>query len=141
MAASRDYQNYLIDLFASFGRIVIKRMFGAIGLYAGDVMFGLVADEIIYLKITERDRKLYEDEGSKPFGYRVKSRDDRTVIPSYFSLPERLYDEPEELALWARRAYEAAAASPRNEEKRRGRMKERSKKRSARQPTRRRTRS
>ena len=112
-------------------------MFGALGLYAGEVMFGLVAEEIIYLKTAERDRKAYEDEGSKPFSFRMKSRANEVILTSYYSLPERLYDEPEELAQWARRAYEAAASSPHSEKKRRKRMKEKS----ARQPARRRSRS
>ena len=112
-------------------------MFGIHGLYAGEVMFGLAADEVIYLKTAERDLKAYEDEGSKPFGFRMKSGGPELIETSYFSLPERLYDEPEELALWARRAYEAAASSPHWEKKRRKRMKERG----ARQPARRRSRS
>lgn len=141
MAISSEYQTYLIDLFAPFGSITAKRMFGALGLYAGDVMFGIVAGEIIYLKTAERDRKSYEEEGSKPFSFHLKSRRKPVILTSYYSLPERLYDEPEELALWARRAYDAAAASPHSEKKRRKRQKERSKERTARQPARRRARS
>lgn len=137
MPISREYQTYLIDLFAPFGPIAIKPMFAVMGLYADEVMFGLVDDEIIYLKTAERDRKPYEEEGSKPFSFRTKSRGNELIVTSYFSLPERLYDEPEELAQWARRAHEAAAASPHSEKKRRKRLKEGS----ARQPARRRSRS
>lgn len=137
MAVSRDYQTYLIDLFGQFGPITARRMFGALGLYAGEVMFGLVADEIIYLKTAERDRKAYEEEGSKPFSFHLKSRANEVVLTSYYSLPERLYDEPEELAAWARRAYDVAAASPHSQKKRQKRAKERS----TRQPARRRSRS
>jgi DNA transformation protein and related proteins len=136
-AISPEYKAYLIDLFSPFGPIAVRPMFSVQGLYANDVMFGLVADEVIYMKTNDRSRKSYEDKGSKPFSFRMKSRGSELIVSSYFSLPERLYDEPEELAQWARRAYEAATASPHNEKKRRKRLKEGG----ARQPARRRNRS
>ena len=136
MAISREYQTYLIDLFAPFGPLMPKRMFSFTGLYVGDVMFGLVVDERIYLKTDEHSRKHYEAEGSKPLRFRPRPRGEM-VTTNYFALPERLYDEPEELAAWARKAHKAAAASPHSERKQRKRMKEKS----ARQPVRRRTRS
>ncbi len=136
MAISSEYKSYLLELFAPFGAIAVKRVFGFTGLFAGEVMFGLVADERIYLKTDERSRKNYQDEGSKPLRFRLKPKGE-IVSTSYFALPERLYDEPEELAAWAKRAYEAAANSRHSEKKRRKRLKEKS----ARQPARRRSRS
>jgi DNA transformation protein len=48
----------------------------------------------------------FEREGSKPFVYtraKSKGRVGRASL-SYWRLPERLYDDPEELAVWASRA-------------------------------------
>jgi DNA transformation protein len=131
-----EYRVYLIDLFATFGTIGARRVFGFTGLFAGEVMFGLVADERIYLKTDEKSRKDYEAEGSEALRLRPRPSSEM-VSTSYFALPERLYDEPEELALWARRAYDAAAKSPHSRKKKR--MKK--EKRGARQPLRRQRRS
>ena len=52
----------------------------------------------------------FEREGSQPFVYtRAKSpgRVGRASL-AYWRLPERLYDDPDELAVWARRAFAIA---------------------------------
>ena len=52
----------------------------------------------------------FEREGSRPFVYtraKSKGRVGRASL-SYWRLPERLYDDPEELAAWANRAHAIA---------------------------------
>ena len=44
------------ELFAGFGPVVVRRMFGGAGIYAEGTMFALVADGVIYLKADEPDR-------------------------------------------------------------------------------------
>lgn len=132
---SPEYKSYLIELFAAFGHVDARRFFGFTGLFAGEVMFGLVVDERIYLKTDEKSRKDYEEAGSKALRIRPRPSSD-IVTTDYFALPERLYDEPEELAIWAKRAYAAAAKSPHAQKKRAARERK-----GARQPPRRRRRS
>ena len=86
-------------------------MFGAQGLFAGDVMVGIVADDRIYLKTSEDTRKPFIAEGTKPFGIRA-SRARGEIATSYYEVPDRLYDEPEEFADWVRRAYAVAEKTP-----------------------------
>ncbi len=84
----------------------MKRLFGGAGLYADGRIFGLVFDGAIYLKVDDTSIPDFEREGSKPFVYsRAKSpgRVGRHSL-SYWRLPERLYDDPDELAVWAARA-------------------------------------
>jgi DNA transformation protein len=69
-------------------------------------MFALVFDGAIFLKVDEASIPDFEREGSRPFVYtRAKSpgRVGRHSL-SYWRLPERLYDDPDELAVWAARA-------------------------------------
>ncbi len=93
------------DLFAEFGRIELRRMFGGEGIYANDTMFGLVVDDRIYFKTDDATRVAYVAEHCDPFTYMKKGK--RTSL-SYFAIPERLYDEPEELAAWAGKAFGVA---------------------------------
>ena len=86
-------------------------MFGGAGLYSGDVMVAIVFDEHIYLKTDESTRKAFSEEGMGPFVYHAK-RTGGEIAMSYYEIPERLYDEPEEFAEWVRRAYEIAERSP-----------------------------
>jgi DNA transformation protein len=105
------------DLFANFGPIRRRRMFGAEGLFRGDVMFGFTQDDAIYLKTDDVSRSAFIAEGCKPFRY--KKHDGEEIVMSYYPIPDRLYDEPEEFAEWARRALAIAERSPTAERKRR----------------------
>ena len=85
---------------------MVRRMFGGAGIYREGLMFALVFDGAIFLKVDEASIPDFEREGSRPFVYtRAKSpgKIGRASL-SYWRLPERLYDDPEELAVWAERA-------------------------------------
>jgi len=94
------------ELFSVFGMVVVRRMFGGAGIYASGTMFGLVADGVIYLKADERNAPAFERENLPPFTYETK--DGKRGVMSYRRMPERLYDDPDELATWARAALAAA---------------------------------
>jgi len=94
------------ELFSVFGVVAVRRMFGGAGIYADGTMFGLVADGVIYLKADERNAPAFERENLPPFTYATK--DGKRGVMSYRRMPERLYDDPDELATWARDALAAA---------------------------------
>jgi DNA transformation protein and related proteins len=98
--------DHLLELFAVFGPVTVRRMFSGAGLYADGVMFGLVARAVIYLKADEHTIPDFEREGLTPFTYAAKGT--KRISLSYWRLPDRLYDDPEELAHWARQAVKAA---------------------------------
>ena len=101
---------FIRDLFAQFRPVTVRRMFSGAGIFADGFMFGLIVDGAIHLKVDETNIADFEREGSRPFTYtRGKSsgRPTRHALP-YWRLPERLYDEPDELAVWARRAFAVA---------------------------------
>jgi DNA transformation protein len=102
--------DFIVELFAPFGPVTVRRLFGGGGLFAQGLMFGLVFDGAIFLKVDDASIPDFEREGSVPFVYtRAKSpgRVGRHSL-SYWRLPERLYDDPEELVSWARRAFAIA---------------------------------
>jgi DNA transformation protein len=105
------------DLFAEFGPIRLGRFFGGEGIWSDDVMIGMIFDDIIYFKTDEETRKGFKAEKSKPFTF-VKHKSGETVVTTWFALPDRLYDEPDELAEWARAALKVAAAAPTAQKKR-----------------------
>ncbi len=83
-------------------------MFGGQGLYADGVMFGLVADGEIYLKVDDETKADFSAAGSRPFVYDGKGR---RIEMSYWRLPEMALDDPDAVAIWARRALHAALRS------------------------------
>ena len=98
---------FIRDLFAQFRPVTVKRMFSGAGIFADGLMFGLVVDAAIYLKVDETNISDFEREGSRPFTYTRGKKSGcitRHALP-YWRLPERLYDDPDELAVWAERAF------------------------------------
>ena len=98
--------DYIGDLFAAFGKVTVRRMFGGSGIFADGLMIALVADGLVYLKVDESLTAEFEREGLGPFSYATKNG--RHTIQSYWRMPERLYDDPDELARWAKRSLEVA---------------------------------
>jgi DNA transformation protein and related proteins len=104
------------DLFAEFGPIQLRRFFGGEGICVGDKMLGMVFAGTIYFKTSEETRKAFVAEKSKPFSF-LKRSTGETVVTTWFALPDRLYDEPDELARWAHAALSVAEASPAGKKK------------------------
>jgi DNA transformation protein and related proteins len=98
-------RDFLIDLFAHFGPVTLRRMFSGFGISADGTNFALALRGGLYLRADEQTIPQFESEGSKPFSY---TRAKTVTVASYWQLPERLYDDPEELAGWARAALGAA---------------------------------
>ena len=101
---------FIRDLFAQFGPITVRRMFSGAGVFRDGMMFGLISRDVIYLKADDVNVADFEREGCTPLTYtRGKSsgRPRQHALP-YWRLPERLYDDPDEFAEWARRAFAAA---------------------------------
>ena len=108
MAAKADPKRF-DDLFQVFGPVTLRRFFGGEGIYAGAVMIGMVFNDTIYFKTDPQTRKTFDAEACQPFTF-FKGKE--LVVTTWLALPDRLYDDPDELADWARAALRVANASP-----------------------------
>jgi DNA transformation protein and related proteins len=99
-------RDFLIELFAGFGPVTIRRMFSGFGISADGTNFALALRGGLYLRADEASISRFEAEGSKPFSYQTRAK--TVTVASYWTLPERLYDDPDEMTDWARAALAAA---------------------------------
>ena len=106
---SREYLDYLHDLFSAFAAITTRAMFGGHGVYRDGVIIGIVIDETLYLKVDASSRGEFEAAGSVPFVYEANGK---RLPMSYWSVPEDALDSPQEFRQWAQRAWEAALRKP-----------------------------
>jgi DNA transformation protein and related proteins len=96
--------DFIRELFSQFRPVTIKRMFGGAGIYAEGLMFALVFDDAIYLRVDAASIPDFERAGSAPFVYPLAKNHVGRPSRSFWRLPERLYDDPDELSAWAGRA-------------------------------------
>ena len=99
-------RDFLIDLFADFGPVTIRRMFSGFGISADGTNFALSLRAGLYLRADEQTIPQFEAEGSKPFSFQTRTK--TVIVNSYWELPARLFDDSGELAEWARAALAAA---------------------------------
>jgi len=99
-------REFLIDLFADFGPVTIRKMFSGHGISADGTNFALALRAGLFLRADELTIPDFEAEGSKPFQYSTRAK--TVTVNSYWELPARLFDDSQELAQWARAALAAA---------------------------------
>ena len=99
-------RDFLIDLFSDFGPVTIRPMFSGFGISADGINFALALRAGLYFRADEDSIPRFEAEGSHPFQYQTRVK--TVTVNSYWQLPARLFDDPEELTDWARAALAAA---------------------------------
>lgn len=99
-------RDFLTDLFADFGPVTIRKMFSGFGISADGTNFALALRSGLYFRADEASIPQFEAEGSKPFQYQTRAK--TVTVNSYWELPARLFDDSEELSVWARTALAAA---------------------------------
>ena len=106
MVASDSFSEFLREQLAPLGRVTMRRMFGKTGVFCDGMMFGMVTDNMLYLRVDNHNRAAFsEAESVPPLSYEKKGA---TIDLSFWRAPERLFDEPDELITWARSALAAA---------------------------------
>lgn len=106
---SGQYRDFVMDLLGPLGPVSARGLFGGTGIYYETVMFALIADERLYFKVGPDNRGDFEDEGMEPFVY--TSSNGRRSVMSYMEVPEHLFDDPDDLRLWADKAVVVAVAA------------------------------
>jgi DNA transformation protein len=106
MVATDGFAEFLRDQLAPLGRITMRRMFGKTGVFCDGFMLGMVRDNTLYFRVDDDNREAFKEaESSPPLNYQKKGT---TIDLSFWSAPERLFDEPDELIAWAQAALAAA---------------------------------
>jgi DNA transformation protein len=106
MVASDSFAEFLCEQLAPLGRISFRRMFGKSGVFCDGVMFGMITDNMLYVRVDEDAKAFFKEAASfPPLNYAKKGF---TIDLAFWRVPERLFDEPDELVAWGREALAAA---------------------------------
>lgn len=110
LRVSDGFKAFVLDQLEEFGRITPRSMFGGVGLYHDGHFFGILARDVLYLKVDDENRREYERAGMTAF----KPYPDRPGTMQYYAVPVDVLESPPDLARWARKAVDAARRSPRH---------------------------
>ena len=112
MRVTDGFRAFVLEQLAGVTSVRARAMFGGVGLYAGEVFFGILAADTLYLKVDDTNRGRYEAAGMAPF----KPYADKAMTMPYYQVPAGVLEDGDELAAWARaavRVAERAKATPR----------------------------
>ena len=98
------FRAFVLDQLAELGDVTSRSMFGGVGLYCRGFFFGIIARDVLYLKVDERNRPDYERSGMTPF----RPYADRPASMQYYAVPLEVLESPVDLTRWAREAVAAA---------------------------------
>ena len=102
MPVSDEFIDYVVDQLKAWADVSVRKMFGGAGLYCDGKMFGLIADDVAYLKVDNSNREDFVKAGSSPFNpFPEKAK--TTVMP-YYEIPADILENRDQLAVWAERS-------------------------------------
>ena len=104
MRNTSTFKDYIVDQLASVPRLTPRAMFGGLGLYSGDVFFGILAADVLYFKVDDTTRADYEHAHMKPF----KPYADRPMTMGYYTVPLTIIEDSTALCAWAKKAIAVA---------------------------------
>lgn len=105
IGASGAVVRHFIDLMDRFAAVRARAMFGGHGLYRDGVMFALLANGVLYLKVDDQTRAIFTKCNLRPFSFATKGR---TVRLSYHEAPPQALEDSAEMAQWCALAWQAA---------------------------------
>ena len=113
MPVSDSFVEFVVEQLDAIGPITPKRMFGGVGLYAGDLFFALLAGDVLYLKADDSTRGELEAAGARPFQpYPDRPAGGGTM--QYYSVPAAILEDSDDLIAWAKKSVAVARAQRAN---------------------------
>lgn len=104
MPVSPDFRELVLEQLERVTPVHARRMFGGVGIYAGDLFFALIDDDTLYFKVDDTNRPDYEALGLGPF----RPYGPEGEVMQYYEVPADVLEDPDELRPWVEKAVAVA---------------------------------
>jgi DNA transformation protein len=103
-----SFKEFVLDQLGALPELRARAMFGAHGIYSGEIFFGILDAGRLFFKTDATSQTDYTERGMEPFTYESKGK---VLTMSYHEVPPDVLENAPELTAWARRAIQLAASS------------------------------
>ena len=103
MAVNESYKQFIEDQLEGFPGLRSKNMFGGVGYFRDEFMFGAIMHGKFRLKADDVNKTDFLNKGMGP--HQIPGK--KMTMP-YYEVPAEILDDREELWRWAERSVEAA---------------------------------
>ena len=108
MAVRPQYLEFVAEQLEGLGGVTTRRMFGGVGLYRGELFFGLIDDDTLFFKTDETNSAEYVARNMPKFMPPVN----RPMSPmGYHQVPADIIEDADLLVEWARKAVAVSASA------------------------------
>lgn len=110
MASDSEFPEHVLDLLVQVGppfdtAAKLRRMFGGYGIFCDGVMFALIADDVLYVKVDAETKPAFQEVGAEAFMYEKAGK---LIEMSYMTIPGDGEEDIDNLNTWAHMAVAAA---------------------------------
>jgi DNA transformation protein len=107
MKRASGFVAFALDQLDDVHELIARPMFAGVGLYSGDLFFGIVYGDTLYFKVDDKTRGRYQRAGMNPF----KPYANRPTTLQYYEVPPGVLEDRGRLTRWARAAIDTARRS------------------------------
>jgi len=108
MAVRPQYLAYLLEQLEGLGNLRSRRMFSGVGLYSGELFFGLIHDDTLFFKSDGTNSAEYIARNMPRF---MPFPDRPKAVMAYYQVPADIVEDAESLTAWARKSVAVALSS------------------------------
>lgn len=114
MATNTEFIAHILELLEGHYSANARRMFGGHGIFRDGLMFGLVSNDTLFLKVDDENRDDFVQRDLEAFTYQKKVK--QTSL-SYYQVPEECLEGAEEMITWSDKAFAAALRADKKKKK------------------------
>jgi DNA transformation protein len=114
LRVTEGFRAFVLEQLRDAGEITPRAMFGGVGLYCNGIFFGIIAGDVLYLKVDDETRAGYESCGMSPF----RPYPNRPATMQYYEVPLAIVESALDLTVWAKDAVKAAERASRTRARR-----------------------
>jgi DNA transformation protein and related proteins len=108
MTVQPQYLAYILEQLEGLGNMRSRRMFGAVGLYSGELFFGLIDDDTLFFKSDSTNSAEYIARKMPRF---MPFPDRPEAVMAYYQVPADIIEDAESLTAWARKSVAVALSA------------------------------
>ncbi len=108
MAVQPQYLAYILEQLKGVRELRSRRMFSGVGLYSGELFYGLIHDDTLFFKTDGSNSAEYIARGMPRF---MPFPDRPEAVMAYYQVPADIIEDNEALEAWARKSVAVALAS------------------------------
>ena len=91
MKKRAEFLNFVMEKLLPLCYIKSRAMFGGYGIFHEGLMFALISDGVLYFKVDDSNREMYQEAGSSIFPHGI----------SYWEVPSDVFEDAAKLYEWA----------------------------------------